>query len=127
MLSVEIDEARGVAILVPAGPLASDDFESAAGLIDPYIERAGHLNGLVIHMQAFPGWDSFAALISHLRFVKEHHRKISRVAFSTESRLGSLAEALGGHFVSAEIRVFPYQDLQQAKNWVADDTADRAG
>ena len=118
MLSVEIDETNGVAILEPDGPLSKTDFESAAKVIDPYIENTDRFNGLVIHTKSFPGWDSFAALSSHLRFVKEHHKKISRVALSTDSMVGNFAEAVASHFVSAEIKLFSFQEIEQAKEWV---------
>ncbi|HKK16763.1 MAG TPA: STAS/SEC14 domain-containing protein [Gammaproteobacteria bacterium] len=119
MLSVEIDEANGIAILEPGGPLSKSDFELAAKTIDPYIEKHGKLHGLVIHVESFPGWDSFAALSSHLRFVKEHHKKIARVAFSTDSMIGTLAEKLASHFVNAEIKLFSFRELELARKWVA--------
>ncbi len=118
MLLVEIDEASGIAVLEPSGPLSKDDFELAAKIIDPYIEKSGKLNGLIIHAESFPGWDSFAALSSHLKFVKEHHKKISRVALSTDSAFANFAETISSHFVNAEIKVFSYQDLELAKEWV---------
>ncbi len=125
MLSVTIDEDKGIAILEPDGPLSKHDFESAAKIIDPYIEKTGQLHGLIIHTKSFPGWDSFAALFSHLRFVKEHHRKISRVAISTDSMVGHFAETVASHFVNAEIKLFSFQELEQAKNWVAGDAANK--
>lgn len=119
MLTVEIDEEKGIALLEPDGPLSQGDFESASKLIDSQIEKAGQLNGLVIHTQTFPGWDSFAGMSSHLKFVREHHKNISRVAFSTDSVIGNFAESVASHFVSAEIKVFVYQDLEQAKIWAS--------
>ena len=121
MLSVEIDEVNGIAVLEPDGALSKGDFELAAKIIDPYINKTGHLNGLVIHTKSFPGWDSFAALSSHLRFVKDHHRKISRVAISTDSVVGNFAEAVASHFVNAEIKLFSFQELEPARNWVGGD------
>ena len=121
MLSVEIDEVNGIAILEPDGALSKGDFELAAKIIDPYINKTGQLNGLIIHTKSFPGWDSFAALFSHLRFVKEHHRKISRVAISTDSMVGHFAETVASHFVNAEIKLFSFQELEKAKSWVAGD------
>jgi hypothetical protein len=125
MLSVEVDKVNGIAILEPDGPLSKHDFESAAKVIDPYIEETNQLNGLIIHTKSFPGWESFAALSSHLRFVKEHHKKISRVAFSTDSVVGNFAEAVASHFVNAEIKLFSYQELEQAKIWVATDATNK--
>ena len=122
MLSVEIDEVNGIAILEPDGPLSKGDFELAAKIIDPYINKAGRLNGLIIHTKSFPGWDSFAALSSHIRFVKDHHKKISRVAISTDSVVGNFAEAVASHFVNAEIKLFSFQELEEARSWVAGDT-----
>lgn len=119
MLTVQIDAANGIAILEPDGPLSESDFESAAKVIDPFIEKTGQLQGLIIYTESFPGWNSFAALSSHLRFVKEHHKKISRVAFATDSMVGNIAEAIAGHFVNAEIQLFSYRELEQARNWVA--------
>ena len=122
MLSVTIDEENGIVVLEPEGPLSKNDFESAARIIDPYIEDANQLIGLIIHTKSFPGWDSFAALISHLRFVKEHHKKLLRVALSTDSTVGKFAESVASHFINAEIKHFSYQQMDQARLWVAEGT-----
>ncbi len=119
MLTVTLDEAKGIALLEPNGPLSRQDFESAANCIDPYLEKHGQLNGLVIHTKSFPGWDSFAALTTHLKFVKEHHQKISRVAFVTNSRVGGFAEAVASHFVNAVIKGFSYHEFEDARAWAA--------
>ncbi len=121
MLSVKIDEVSGIAILEPDGALSKGDFELAAKIIDPYIEKTGQLHGLIIHTKSFPGWDSFAGLSSHLRFVKDHHKKITRVAISTDSMVGNFAEAVARHFVNAEIKLFSFQEVGHARNWVGGD------
>jgi SpoIIAA-like len=119
MLSVQVDAAKGIAILEPQGALSKDDFERAAKAIDPHIEKAGRLNGIVVRIKEFPGWDSFGALASHLKFVKGHHRKIARVALCTDSALGAVAPKIGRHFVQAEIRAFKSSELEPAKAWAA--------
>ena len=119
MLSVQIDANRGIAILEPHGALSKEDFERAAKAIDPHLESAGKLNGIVVRSQQFPGWDSFGALASHLRFVKSHHQKIARVALCTDSALGSVAPKIGRHFVKAEIRTFKFAEFEQARAWAA--------
>lgn len=118
MLNVELDEETGIAILEPDGKLAASDFESASAIIDPFIEQSGKLNGIVIHVESFPGWDSFSALVRHLRFVKDHHKKVSHVAFATDSPLGGFAEHVASHFVNAEIRHFSYAELDESKDWI---------
>jgi hypothetical protein len=118
MLTIKIDEANHIAILEPQGPLSRTDFESAVKIIDPFIEKTGRLHGLMIHTKSFPGWDSFSALCSHLTFVKNHHKKVSRIALVTDSALGSFAEVVASHFVNAEIKVFSFPEMEEAKVWI---------
>jgi hypothetical protein len=118
MLNVTVNQEDGIVTLEPDGALTQKDFESAATVIDPYIEMTGTLNGVIIYTKVFPGWDSFAALLSHLKFVRDHHKRVSHVAFVTDSPLGDLAEVVGSHFVQAEVKHFRFGELQQARLWV---------
>ena len=119
MLSAQVDATSGIAILEPNGALSKEDFERAAKAIDQHIEKAGKLPGIVVHIREFPGWDSFAALAAHLRFVKDHHRKVSRVALCTDSKLGDVAPRLAKHFVAAEVKAFKDAEFAAAKAWAA--------
>ena len=118
MLKVELDRAGGIALLEPGGELSARDFVLAAEAIDPYIEQHGRLNGVIIHTKRFPGWDSFSALLGHLRFIREHHARIARVALVTDSRIGNFAQRVARHFVAAEVETFPYNEFASARNWV---------
>ena len=118
MLTVNLNEIKGIAILEPDGKLSENDFKSAAKIIDSYIEKSGKLNGIIIHVKSFPGWDSFSALITHLKFIKEHHKKVSHVAFATDSPIGGFAEHVASHFVNAEIRSFSFSELENSKKWI---------
>lgn len=118
MIELKFDEDAGIAVVIPSAPLAKQDFISLAEKIDPYIEKEGMLNGLIIHVESFPGWEDFGALISHLKFVREHHRKIQKVAAVSESSFLSVMPKIADHFVSAEVRHFPYSDLSKARSWV---------
>jgi hypothetical protein len=118
LLSIKIDKEKGIAVLEPQGALSQEDFKKASGLIDPYIEKSKRLNGLIIRAKTFPGWDSFGALSAHLKFVRDHHKKITRLAVCTDSAVGNLAKVIAPHFISAEIRVFPYDEFDSAKAWI---------
>ena len=124
MLNVELDKATGIAILRPDGALSQNDFESAASIIDPYIETSGKLKGLIISVKTFPGWKSFDSLLKHFKFVKAHHRKVLHVAFVTDSVLGDFAEKIAEQFVSAEIKHFAFDELGKAQNWILTDPGD---
>jgi hypothetical protein len=73
----------------------------------------------MIDAATFPGWEDFAALLSHLRFVRDHHRRIRRIAVVSDSALLSVAPKLVGHFVSAQLRTFEAADRSAALSWLA--------
>ncbi|MCK5686755.1 STAS/SEC14 domain-containing protein, partial [bacterium] len=113
-----LNEKEGIAILEPHGSLSAEDFTSAARIIDTYIEKSGDLNGIIVHVKSFPGWDSFFALVSHLKFIKEHHKHVSHIAMATDSPLGKFGENIASHFVKAEIKHFSFDELQTAIAWI---------
>jgi hypothetical protein len=118
MLQVELDATNGIATLCPQGALSEDDFTDAAKVIDPHIEKSGELKGLIIETESFPGWESFSSFLHHLQFVREHHKKVARIAFVTDSAIGNMAEKVGSHFVSATIRHFAYTEKAEALAWI---------
>ncbi|MEA1922121.1 MAG: STAS/SEC14 domain-containing protein [Pseudomonadota bacterium] len=120
MLTVDLMEKEGIALLRPEGALTEEDFKYAARIIDSYIENSGKLNGIIINVRSFPGWASFSALTKHLSFIKEHHKKVSRVAFSTDSPLLEFAEPIARHFVDAEIKHFSFNELNNAIEWASE-------
>ena len=100
MLKVELNEPTGIAILKPDGALSEKDFIYASSIIDPYIEKKGKLKGLIIRTRKFPGWESFGSLIKHFKFIKDHHKKLSREAIVTDSVLGNFAAKIITNFVN---------------------------
>ena len=123
MIHHELLSERGVLILKPEGALRAEDFVTLASTVDPYIEQHGELNGLMLEAQSFPGWDDFAALASHVRFVRDHHRRIRRIAVVSDSKLLTVAPKLASHFVSAEVRAFDTADRAAALAWLQSGTA----
>ena len=118
MLDYELQRAEGLLVIRPRGPLQADDFTSLAAVVDPYVEAHGHLRGLMIEASAFPGWDNFAALVSHVRFVRDHHRVIRKIAAVSDSPILSIAPQLAKHFVNAEIRHFNASERSAALDWL---------
>jgi hypothetical protein len=118
MLQHELLRDRGILILKPDGALRAEDFAALATAVDPYIEQHGELKGLVIDAPSFPGWENFAALLSHLRFVRDHHRQIRRIAVVSDSPLLAAAPKIASHFVSAQLRSFDAASRAAALTWV---------
>ena len=72
---------RGVLVVEPHGRLQAEDFDALETAADAWIESdAGSLRGVVVHARTFPGWENLGSVLRHLRFVREHHRKLRRVA-----------------------------------------------
>jgi len=118
MLRFELLRDAGILVVEPRDALTADDFRAIARTIDPYIEERGKLTGLLVDAPSFPGWESFGALIQHLKFVRDHHRKIDRVAAVTDNEFLKIAPRIAEHFAHPEIRVFPSTERAQAMVWL---------
>ena len=126
MIHYELMRDQSILVITPDGPLQKADFEQLAKEVDPFIALNGSLSGLMICTKSFPGWDSFGALVSHLKFVAGHHRMIKRIAAVTDSGFLKILPNIANHFVQAKIRHFNFDEKDRALAWLeqADDRAD---
>lgn len=120
MIKHELLVEDKILIVTPTDALEKSDFTALTQLVDPFIESHGQLSGLMIYVESFPGWDSFGALISHLQFVKEHQKKISRVAAVTDSGFLKIMPSIADHFTQAEIKHFSYSAKEEGLLWLRD-------
>ncbi len=118
MLKIDLDKKASTLILEPKEAFQCKDFEEVTKLVDPFIQSSGQLKGIIIYVKDFHGWDSFSALVRHLKFIKNHHKKVSHIAFVTDSLIGDLAEHMGSHFVQAQVKHFPFTHLKEVKQWI---------
>ena len=118
MIDHTLDTANAILYVRPESSLEENDFIQLAKTIDPYIEKTGDIAGLIIQTPTFPGWKNFSAMVTHFRFVRDHHKHIKKVGLVTDSSLGDIAEHLASHFVSAEVRHFSAGELEAAKQWI---------
>lgn len=118
MIAHKLLKDEKILIVTPKGALEKTDFENLSAIVDPYLEKEGQLKGLMIQTESFPGWDSFAALISHFQFVKNHQKKISRVAAVTDSGFLSVMPVIADHFIDAELKHFNYDEKERALEWL---------
>ncbi len=116
----------GVIVVEVKAPLSAQDFDALALTANTWIEAHGDLRGIVIHASEFPGWQDLSGFFRHMRFVRNHHRKIARVALAAEGKLASLAPRIAEHFVEAQIKSFAYDALDDAIAW-AQGSADESG
>ena len=118
MLTFELMREKRILIITPAEPLAKADFERLSETVDPFITEYGPLTGLMIVAQSFPGWQNFAAMIAHLKFVTNHQRNIKRIAAVADSNIASLLPRIAEHLIHPDVRQFAYDEKGRALAWL---------
>jgi len=118
MLEYAMKQPEGILVLRPSAPLSKEDFSGPSAAADAYLSEHAKLRGVLIHSKGFPGWGSFGGFTAHMRFVREHHKEVERVAIVTDSHFADMAERLGTHFTSAEVRHFPFSEEAKALAWL---------
>jgi hypothetical protein len=118
MLDYSIRQPEGILVLKPQGPLSKEDFDGLTTAVDSYLTEHPTLHGVLVHSREFPGWQDLGGFAAHMRFFRDHHKKVERVAVVTDSQFAGIAESLGKHFISAEIRKFPFPDDAKAMDWL---------
>src|SRR5258705_13160122 len=119
MLNYDLRFDDGILVLKPEGPLEAADFTRLARQVDAYLGRKGTLRGVLVEARAFPGWQDFGALIAHLKFIRQHHRKIEKIAILTDGGVAAVMPRIARHFVRAEIRPFAIAEQSAAWSWLA--------
>jgi hypothetical protein len=109
----------GVIVVEVTDPLRAQDFDALAVTADAWLATHHEVPGLVLHARAFPGWENVGSLLRHVRFVRDHHRTVQRVALAADAKLADLLPRLTEHFVQAELRHFGYDELDDAIAWAA--------
>jgi hypothetical protein len=118
MISFNLDRTIGVLTVRPEGKLEAYDFQRLSQTVDPFIEEKGKLTGLIIVTEKFPGWKDFSGMLEHIKFVRNHHTEIVKIALVTDTKIADAAELLGKHFIKASVKHFSSTEFELAKNWV---------
>ncbi len=118
MIDCSILQPEGILVLKPRGPLSEEDFGGVSAAVDSYLSDHAGLHGVMIHAKGFPGWKNFGGFLAHMHFVRDHHRKVERVAIVTDSPVASTAQAIGKHFTSADVMHFPFVEDAKALDWL---------
>ena len=119
MLNHQLRLDEGILVLRPDGPLEASDFAIVQNLVDAYLAKNGTLRGVLIHAaQGFPGWKDFAALVAHLKFVKDHHRRVEKVALVADGGVAAIMPSIAGHFIQAQVKHFALAHEDAAWDWL---------
>jgi hypothetical protein len=118
MIEFELLRDSGILVVKLTGTLAADDFRAISSIVDPYISENGKLTGLLVEAPSFPGWKSFDALTGHIRFIRDHQRKIDRVAAVTDSTILAIAPKIAELIAHPEFKVFKSGERESALAWL---------
>jgi len=118
LIHFELLRDRSILIIAPDGPLEKAGFEQLAHEVDPVIASNGRLAGVMVYARSFPGWRSFEAFVSHLKFVRDHHRQIERIAAVSDGGVLKAMARIAGYFVHPKIKHFDFKDKDQALAWL---------
>ena len=117
MLEINVDRGKNLVTIYPAGPLVKEDFERLSEAVDGYINVNDLVPNLMIVADSFPYWESFTAFIAHARFIRTHHKIVKKIAVVGYRFALSNLPAIADHFLSAEVRHFAHNELDQARAW----------
>jgi tRNA U38,U39,U40 pseudouridine synthase TruA len=118
MLKHELRDDDEMLVLTPEGPLEAADFTALSGLVDAYLEQNGKLRGVMIQAKSFPGWKDFAALLAHLKFVKNHIKRIEKVVVVADGAFAKIIPQIANHFVHAQVRHLDLVHEDAAWDWL---------
>jgi hypothetical protein len=118
MLNHELRSDDGILVLKPEGPLEASDFTSLSSQVDAYLEHNGKLRGVLIRAKSFPGWKDFGALLAHLKFLREHVKKIEKVAVVADGAFANIMPNIANHFIHARVQHFELAREDDAWTWL---------
>lgn len=118
MIKYELLHDKGILVLHPEGPLDAADFILITNQVDTYLAGHGKLLAVLIHAKSFPGWKNFAAMLAHLKFVKDHIKKIEKVAVVADGALADIVPDIANHFVHAQVQHFDFMREDEAWDWI---------
>jgi hypothetical protein len=118
MINYELREDEEILVLRPEGSLEVADFTKLTTQVDAYLERHGQLRGVLIQAKSFPGWKDFHALLAQLKFVKEHHERMEKVAVVADGAFANIMPNIIRPFIHAEVQHFAPAHEEAAWNWL---------
>lgn len=117
MLNVDIKDRANIVVVTPDGPIKAADIANMAEQINGYINEHDRVPNLVIYAKTVPHWANFEALGKHLKFVRNHHEIVKKVALVSDSKLLWLAKIFVSRFIGAKVRRFTEEAYDDAVAW----------
>ena len=116
MLTHKVDEATGIIEIMIDGPVDRAEYDLAITAIEAMLEKNGSVK--VLEILKSVGWIDPSIWWKDTIWGFTHLRDFSRVAVVTDQGwVGPFAKAIGA-LMLAELRVFPLNAEEAARNWL---------
>jgi hypothetical protein len=116
MIKTEIISANALRIIAPE-KLKADDFRQLAPQVDSLISQHGKIR-LLIDASGFNGWENVAAFANHVGFVKNHQRKVERIAVIAAHGWQHWVIGAVKMFLHPDVRAFDKNHESEALQWI---------
>jgi hypothetical protein len=116
MIRTEILSGNALRIVVP-DKLKAGDFSQIAPQIGALISQHGQIR-LLIDATGFNGWENIAAFEHHAGFVKNHQRKVERIAVIVAHDWQHWLIGTFRIFVHPEVRAYDKTHEAEALKWI---------
>ncbi len=120
MINIDLSHCdAGIVRVKVEGKIEKGDFDKHVGpVVDELIEHQGKITGLLIDVTSFDGWTGITALLEHIRFIRHHHKYITRVAIVGNHTWQAILPRLAPLFVNATVSYFDENDHDTANLWI---------
>ena len=117
MIKTEIISGNALRIIAPE-KLKAEDFSQIAPQIDALITKHGQIR-LLIDASRFNGWENIAAFENHAGFIKNHQRKIERIAVIASHDWQHWLIGAIRMFLHPQVRAYDKSHESEALQWIA--------
>lgn len=118
MINYSIIEPEGILVVKVDAALSKEDFAALSSAVNAYLADHTKLRGVLIHAKTFPGWQTFGGFGAHMDFIREHYKKVERVALVTDSSMVEVAELFAKYLSTVKVRHFEYAEETEAMDWL---------
>jgi SpoIIAA-like len=118
MIKTEIVSDNVLRITAPE-KLKADDFQQIVPQVDSIISRYGRIR-LLIDATAFNGWENIAAFEHHAGFVKNHQKKVDRIAVIVGHDWQHWLVGAVRVFLHPEVKAYDKGHESEAMHWIVE-------